>query len=141
MLTFLTVNGEGTPHIHNYEENYFDNKNIVILCDYCPLCDAVCEEMDYLGDKDPVLIGAYVLDNKKAPINVELLREDQQAPVEVVEKIRAWFFNDRDESSYEDQKKKAESFDDDDFDYEGDSSYEDDNDSDFDDEEEYDEDW
>jgi hypothetical protein len=96
--------------------------------------------MDYLGDKDPVLIGAYVLDSKKAPVNVELLREDQQAPAEVVEKIRAWFFNDRDESSFDEQKEKNTDFDEDEFDYEGDSSYEDDNDSYFDDDE-YDEEW
>lgn len=134
MLTFVTVNGEGTPHIHKYEENEFEKQNIVVLCDYCPICDALCEEMDYLGDDDPVLIGAYILGTPDTPVNIELLREDQKAPKEVVDKIRAWYFNDREETSFEDKDKNYE-----DDEYPEEESYEDD--LSYGEEDEYEEDW
>jgi len=58
IIVFQTRGWVTGTHSHKIKDNKI-NKDIVVLCDVCPVCGHITEEEVYRGDGNPILLGVY----------------------------------------------------------------------------------
>jgi len=48
----------GFPHTHEVEDDNI-SKDVVVLCDICPICGYITEEEKFRGEGNPIFLGIY----------------------------------------------------------------------------------